>query len=66
MKFRTPITVISCVKVQWENPYEVLNYFFLNWIIKFKYYKTYKLLDFITFKQIWHKNKWKIEIKIYN
>ena len=28
MKFRTSINVISCVKVQWENPYEVLNFFF--------------------------------------
>lgn len=30
MKFRTSTNVISCVEVQWENPYEVLKFFFLE------------------------------------
>ena len=30
MKFRTPINVISCVKVQWENPMRFLIFVFLE------------------------------------
>ena len=30
MKFKTHINVISCVKVQWKNPYEVVTFFFLK------------------------------------
>ena len=30
MKFRTLNNIISFDKVQWENPYEVLNFFFFE------------------------------------
>ena len=41
--------------VQWENPFEDLKnkflFYFRSWIIKFTFYKTYILLDFIKFNK---------------